>query len=297
MKLKLDRRQTPFNLETSLCCGQLFRWDKIGDWWYGVVNQKILKIRQKDNVIEFEGADTDFVESYFRLDDDLPGIIATICKDPLMKYVTEAFSGLRIARQEPWECLVSYMCATYKNIPAIRKMIFELSKQFGNRIFLDGHEFFTFPPPNVYVNASLSELRKCQLGFRAERIQKAARTVTSGRIDFKTLKRLDYDKARNELLKIPGVGNKVADCVLLFSLEKLEAFPIDVWMQRIVQRYYALHFDPKLIKRLLERTSMSSKVYSKIGMFARKYFGEYAGYAQEYLFHFARNTRLEIQLD
>ncbi len=288
MKLKLDQRLTPFDLENTLQCGQLFRWEKHADWWYGVVEQQVVKMRQREAVLEFEGVDANFVKSYFRLDDNLPQIFSEINHDPLIKQAIQEFSGLRIARQNPWECLVSYICATYKNILAVKAMIFNLSKRFGNKIFWSNHEFYKFPEPVALAKAELNELKKCKLGFRAERVRETARMVKRNEVDFKTLKKLSYEAAKNELLRFPGVGNKVADCILLFSLEKLEAFPVDVWMKNIVGSYYSNHFDVSFIDKISKKTSLSFKDYDKISSFARDYFGKYAGYAQEYLFHFVR---------
>ncbi len=289
MELKLNPDSTPFNLESTLQCGQLFRWEKHGDWWYSVVEKRAFRVRQTDNTLEFENTNVDFVKTYFRLDDNLPQIISEICRDSLMKQAVHAFPGLRIARQSPWECLISYICATYKNIPAIKDMILELSRRFGEEITLESYRFYTFPEPDVLANATVNELRKCKLGFRAKAVREAARMVSRNRIDFDALKKADYETARSELLKIPGVGNKVADCVLLFSLEKLEAFPVDVWIKRVIQERYASHFDASFIAKLSEKKSLSPKAYDGVGSFARDYFGRYAGYAQEYLFHYARS--------
>jgi N-glycosylase/DNA lyase len=288
MKLKLNQRLTPFSLKNTLQCGQLFRWEKRGGWWYGIVERKAFKVRQKGGVLEFEGVDCEFVRSYFRLDDNLPQIISAINRDHLTKQAIQAFFGLRIARQTPWECLISYICATYKNIPAIKNMIFELSKRFGEKIVFENCDFYTFPEPATIANATLNELRKCKLGFRAKRVRETAKMVDSNKVDFETLKKIDYETAKSKLLQLPGVGNKVADCVLLFSLEKLEAFPVDVWMKRIVQEYYTDYFDASFVKRISAK-SLSSKDYNRINSFARDYFGKYAGYAQEYLFHFVRS--------
>ncbi len=290
MELELNQHSTPFNLENTLQCGQLFRWEKHGDCWYGLVNQRVLKVRQENSVLEFKGASVDEVRKYFRLEDDLPEIITEICRDSLIRRAVQASPGLRIVRQEPWECLISYICATYKNIPAIRNMIFELSKRFGEEIVFDDYVFYTFPEAHTLVEASLDELRECGLGFRAKLVQETARIVEVSGVDFEMLKKVDYETAKGDLLCLPGVGNKVADCVLLFSLDKLEAFPIDVWMKRVVQNNYALHFDPLFIEKLSLKPSLSTKAYDEIGAFARGYFGEYAGYAQEYLFHYARNS-------
>lgn len=245
-------------------------------------------MRHINAVLEFEGADADFVKSYFRLDDNLPKIFSEISRDPLIKQAIQTFPGLRIARQNPWECLISYICATYKTIPAIKAIILNLSKRFGNKILYDSHEFFKFPEPVALAKAELNELRECKLGFRAERVRETARMVYRNEVDFEKLKKLDYEIAKNELLRFPGVGNKVADCILLFSLEKLEAFPVDVWMKNLVGRYYSNHFDASFIDKISKKTSLSSKDYDGISSFARDYFGKYAGYAQEYLFHFIR---------
>ena len=170
-------------------------------------------------------------------------------------------------------------------------MIYKLSKQFGNKIAFENYDFYTFPEPSALANATLKELGICKLGFRAKRIRETARIVNCNRFNFEALKKFDYETAKDKLLQLPGVGNKVADCVLLFSLEKLEAFPVDVWMKRIVQKHYANHFDASFIKRIAEKKSLSSKAYNSIGLFARSYFGKYAGYAQEYLFHFVRSKQ------
>lgn len=289
MKLKLNPHLNPFNLDNTLQCGQLFRWEKFGVWWYGVVEQHVIKMRQRSSVVEFKGTDYSFIESYFRLDDNLPQIISEINQDFPIKQATQAFPGLRITRQNPWECLISYICATYKNIPAIQNMILELATRFGNEIRFEGRCFYTFPEPDTLEKATLEELEQCRLGFRAKWVLEAAKIVSNGGINFGELKRFDYERAREELLQLRGVGNKVADCVLLFSLEKLEAFPIDVWIKRIVQRHYANYFSELIIRKLSTNNPLSQKTYETIGSFARKHFGKYAGYAQEYLFHFARS--------
>jgi N-glycosylase/DNA lyase len=168
-------------------------------------------------------------------------------------------------------------------------MISRLAKQFGEKITFDNYDFYSFPRPDAIAKASLNELRRCKLGFRVKFVKETARMINCGKIDLEALKEADYEKARERLLQLSGVGNKVADCVLLFSLEKLEAFPIDVWMKRVVQKHYANHFDASFIKKLLDKQSLSPKDYSRISSFARNYFGRYAGYAQEYLFHLARS--------
>lgn len=294
MEIRLDPSKTPFSLDFTLKCGQAFRWKKIGEWWYGVVRQNVVKVRQNESVLEFqtypEELDSKFLESYLRLGDDLPKIYSLIVKDEHVKAAVEGFKGLRLMRQEPWECLISYICATIKNIPAIKDMILNVSRRFGERLLFDGLAFYTFPKPYDLANASIEELRACKLGFRAERVLEASRKASAGEFNLEALRELDYEEARHELMTLLGVGPKVADCVLLFSLDKLEAFPIDVWMKRIVMEYYSDHFEPSFVKKVSSKKSLTRGEYNKIGLFGRTYFGEYVGYAQEYLFHFKRCT-------
>lgn len=295
MEIQLDKSTVPFSLEHTLRCGQLFRWEKMGDWWYGVVEDRVVKIRQIGYKLMFQGfpeeANQGFIEKYLRLDDDLPSILSTISKDEHMKRAIKLFHGLRISRQEPWECLISYICATYKNIPAIKKIIHNISQRFGKRITFDGYDFYTFPKPNDLAQTSPRELQSCGLGFRAERVLETSKILNQGGFALKALKNLDYRKAKQKLLSLPGVGPKVADCVLLFSLEKLEAFPVDVWMKRAATNLYANHFDPSFIKGVSSKSSITPKEYETISFFGREYFGRYAGYAQEYLFHFLRKQQ------
>jgi N-glycosylase/DNA lyase len=167
-------------------------------------------------------------------------------------------------------------------------MIASLSKTFGQQRDFGDSIFFEFPKPSALAEASLGDLRRCGLGFRAKRVREVARIVSNGELDFQMMKKLDYEKTKRILLKLPGVGNKVADCIMLFSLEKLEAFPVDIWMKRAMQRYYATNFDDSFIEMVSEKKSLSFKEYNAISHFARGYFERFAGYAQQYLYHFIR---------
>ncbi|MCW3977458.1 MAG: hypothetical protein NWE77_05955 [Candidatus Bathyarchaeota archaeon] len=292
MEILLDLSKIPFNLDFTLQCGQAFRWKKIDDWWYGVVRQKAVKVRQNESTLEFqtypEELDSEFLENYFRFDDNLPRIHSLIVKDEHIKAAVERFKGLRLLRQEPWECLISYICATNKNIPAIKDMILNISKRFGKKLQFDGQEFYTFPKPLDLANASIEDLRACKLGFRAERVLEVSHKITAEEFNLEALKELNYEEAKAELMKLSGVGPKVADCILLFSLDKLEAFPIDVWIKRVVMECYSDHFEPSFVKEVLSKKSLTRREYNSIGLFGRGYFGEFVGYAQEYLFHFKR---------
>ncbi|MGD0159788.1 MAG: DNA glycosylase [Candidatus Bathyarchaeia archaeon] len=290
MHIKLGS-STPFNLDFTLCCGQTFRWQKQDDWWLGIVGDEVCKIHQNGRTLEFEGVNTSFVELYFRLDDDLPKILAQIGKDNYIRAAINEFNGLRILRQEPWECLISYICATYKSISAISQMLANLSGKFGEKICLDSHKFYGFPKPEKLAKAPLQELQECGLGYRAKYVSETARTVHKNGVDFERLKEATYEEAKEELLTLPGVGPKVADCVLLFSLERLEAFPVDVWVRRVVLKYYAKHFPTEFIRKNTPQQSLSISAYEKFSSFGREYFGNHAGYAQEYLYHYERMHR------
>jgi len=292
MEIRLDRTTVPFSLEHTLRCGQLFRWEKLGDWWYGVVKDRVVKIRQTADRLMFqtfpEKMNAEFIENYFRLDDDLTSILSQIEKDEHMRRAVQRFHGLRISRQEPWECLISYICATYKNIPAIKNMILNLSKRFGRKIIFNGHHFYTFPKPSNLAYASLKEIRSCGLGFRAERVLETSKILDRVEIDLEDVRKMDYERARQKLLSLPGVGQKVADCVLLFSLDKLEAFPVDIWVKRAVIEFYPSYFEHSFIERVSGKSSITPREYETISSFGREYFGKYAGYAQEYLFLLSR---------
>jgi N-glycosylase/DNA lyase len=292
MEIKLNESTIPFSLEYTLDCGQLFRWKKIDDWWYGVVADRVIKIKQNHKKLTFEyfpeTKNDGFIENYLRLDDNLPLILSSISKDEKIKQTIDLFYGLRLCRQEPWECLISYICATYKSIPAIKKMINKISRCFGKKLSFEGKDFYTFPKPDKLSQICQIDLRNCGLGFRTKRVLETAKLINSEELSLEELKNLDYQKARQKLLCLPGVGYKVADCVLLFSLEKLDAFPIDVWIKRIITRFYADHFDSSFIKRVSSKGSITPKEYETISSFGRDYFGKYVGYAQEYLFHFLR---------
>ncbi len=170
-------------------------------------------------------------------------------------------------------------------------MVNGMSECFGNRLTMDGYTFYTFPTPEQLTQTCSSDLRNCGLGFRTDRVLEAAKMVENGDLELESLKQLSYSEAKKRLLEVPGVGDKVADCVLLFSLDKLEAFPIDVWMKRAATTLYADHFDPEFTKRVANKGSITSKEYQTIGDFGRRYFGKYVGYAQEYLFHYLRTQQ------
>jgi N-glycosylase/DNA lyase len=287
--LELDA--VPLNLDVTLCCGQVFRWSKVGDWWVGVARDRAFKIRKVCSKFEFCNVDEKFVVHYFGLDENLQHISEIVNKDAHIGRALKRFWGLRIIRQDPWECLISYICATYKSIPAIKHMLNNLTRIFGKRIVLDGCDYFGFPSPEKLACASARDLLECGLGYRAKYVLETSKRICDGEVDFEKLRSLPYAKAKKALMGLPGVGAKVADCILLFSLGKLEAFPVDVWVKRVVLNHYADKLPKELVQKLRLRDGLSSGDYERLNRFGRSYFGEYAGYAQEYLYHYERMQR------
>lgn len=297
MELTFDPSKTPFNLDHTLNCGQVFRWHKYNGCWFGVVNGSVIKMEQKGNKLIFNAYPSqspEFIKRYFRFHDNLPEILHQINKDNLIHNAIKRFYGLRIIDQDPWECLISYICSRRTKITKIMSIIYNLSKQFGEELSLNGYTNYSFPKPEVLANTKTNELLRSSLTFgerQASEINEIAKRVCAGEINFEHLRELSYTNARNELLSLPGVGKKVADCVLLFSLGKLEAFPIDVWVKRVMLQHYGSHFT--FINPLMGK-SLTSSQYDKIASFAREYFGKYAGYAQEYLFYYVRASNMNL---
>ena len=283
------RLDMPFNLDATLCCGQVFSWERRKEWWYGVVGDRVLKVSQINRELEFDGnVNTVFLKRYFSLDHDLQQISCKINKDTHVQAALKKFWGLRIVRQEPWECLISFICATYKSVAAIKHMLHNLSVKFGKKLVFEGCDFFSFPRPEKLAGATLGDLGDCGLGYRAKYVLETSKRINASKFDLEALKNMPYEQAKVELCQFPGVGLKVADCILLFSLEKLEAFPIDVWIKRIMLKYYFRHFSVGFVKDLRMEKSLSNAEYEILSRFGREYFGDYAGYAQEYLYHYER---------
>ena len=279
---------TPFYVDVTLCCGQVFRWNKIGDWWYGVAREKVFKIRQFKDRFEYVNVDQKFLENYFALDDDLEKILDSINRDGHIDKAIEHYWGLRLIRQDPWECLISYICATYKSIPAIRHMLNNMAQKFGEKVSLDGYDFYTFPEPEKLCTASEQDLASCGLGYRAKYVLSTTKMVCQGDFDLDEAKKMPYLEAKKQLMRLPGVGAKVADCISLFSLGKTEAFPVDVWVKRVILNRYSEKIPTELFQKLSSHNGLSNNDYQQLNTFGRNYFGKYAGYAQEYLYHWER---------
>lgn len=237
-----------------------------------------------------------FVAKYFRLGDDLEHILALLSKGEVMTRAIQKFYGMRLVDQYEWECLASFVLATNANIPRIKKMVAAVSEKYGDLLEFDGEKFHAFPGPMALASASLAELHDCGLGYRAPFLRRVAASVTEGKVDFAEVASLPYLDARKELLKelfgekiLLGVGPKVADCVLLYSCGKDEAFPIDVWIAKALAKSFPKLLGPRLRSRLSSGgTKLSLGDYARISSSARAHFGRYAGFAQLYLYMAAR---------
>ena len=254
-----------FSLSDTFECGQCFRWDKIGDKYYGIaLNTEAFVYYKGKNLIIEGDIPEDKIERWLEYF-DLHLNYSDICKnlsliDPVLKKACEFCPGIRILKQEPWETLCSFIISQNNNIPRIKGIISRLCEAFGEKIGKNG---FAFPKVKTIAELSEDDLKVIRSGFRAGYILDAARKICSGEIDLNLIRTMKIHDARKYLMQIKGVGPKVADCTLLYGFHKLEAFPVDVWMKRVMDKYF----------------------YGK----STKIFGEYAGLAQQYLFHYTRN--------
>jgi len=264
-------RTKDFDLDSTLDCGQVFRWQHSGEWWTGVVLGHIVQARQDGcDLMVDTGLDRDSIVWYFRLDDDMAIIYSRINTDPVMDDLIRRFRGLRLVRQQPWECLISYMASSRNSIPNIKNSIYNLCRQYGDDLGRD----FSFPTAEVLAQTTENRLRETKLGFRSANILEVARKVDSGELDLGAPFELEYREARELLMGVRGIGPKIADCVLLFAYDKREAFPVDTHILSVMNEHYG--------RFLVGPKSRQSDI---IGEFARSYFGQYAGYAQQYLFY------------
>ena len=265
------------NFDYSINSGQVFLWEKIDTKWYGIDGKRILVLEDSQKFKKNMKYEVDF----FRLDDNFEKISNELKNDNYVRNALKMFPGLRLIRQNPFQCYISFIVSSNSNIPNIKSRLQNLCRTFGRRKIVDGREFFLFPEPSDLANASVLDIKKCGLGYRAKAVKTASLSVLDGKIDFDFLKKIDYHTAKEELIKVFGIGNKVADCILLFSLEKLEAFPLDRWMLRILQKYYSKEFQ-------ISTKTLTEKTYEQLHENIVDHFGSYAGYAQQFLFKMER---------
>ncbi len=305
MTRQLEIKQ-PFNLELSLMMGQAFRWRPLSEGWFsGVIGENLIHIRQPDGVdgpVTYrigcpEGKrpatdkDDAMLLRYFREDDDIAAVYASIARDPKMATIIEEFPGLRILRQDPWECTVAYLCSANNNVKRISAIVETIACEFGHPLQLAGDINTTFPAPDQILADPdhVTKLKKMQLGLnRDKNIVKAAYRFADGELNPNRLRSASYQDVMLALMEGPrhrskpnGIGPKIADCIALFSLDQLDAFPVDLWVWRaITEAYPEWGFS--------EGSKPSDKDLREASEQARQVFGKYAGYANQYLFHWRR---------
>ena len=269
-----------YDLDATLASGQVFGWERGEHSWTGVVRGRWVELTKKSDAIHVHTGshqtDWTWLTNFLQTEMNLAEVIATFPPDDeSLRAAVQSCHGLRLLRQEPWECLASFILSSTKQIVQIQQIVQLLCARFGEAVPVpDGVQArFGFPSANRLASATEAELRACKMGFRAPYLHSAACAVAAGRLDLAALAGLETPQAREELLKIHGVGRKIADCVLLFAYGFQDAFPVDVWVTRALRELYF----PK------RRASPKRLLH-----FSQTYFGPFAGYAQQYLFHYVR---------
>jgi N-glycosylase/DNA lyase len=302
-----------YDLAATLDSGQSFRWQPGNDSWVGVIGQRWVRLTQRRDGLRAETAgpvaDWQWLRDYLQTKTDLAAVLKTFPDDTPMCDAVAACRGLRVLRQDPWECLASFILSSTKQIVQIRQIVALLCKRFGDPIATNlaaadvsrrtfplqevsadsrprlrfggsglnkNHLSHSFPTAERLAAASEAELRSCKMGFRAPHLLAAARRIADGKFDLERLRHLTLAEARGELMTLRGVGGKIADCVLLFAYGFDGAFPVDVWVERALRELY------------FPRRRVSDK---RLRHFAATHFGPHAGYAQQYLFHYMRTKR------
>ena len=264
-------------------CGQCFRWYREPDGSYtGVVRGKVANVLYRPGVLELDNVTAeDFKQiwfDYFDLGRDYGLIKKAVTTDEIMEKAVEFGSGIRILRQEPWETLISFILSANNRIPRIMKIISEISRLFGTELEYAGKPYYSFPDAQTLADCSLEQVSECRAGYRCGYIHETAAAVAESGFDTGRLAEMQTADARKELMKYKGVGGKVADCVLLYSGARYDVFPVDVWVKRVMEELY------------FGREAS----FSEIHRFAAEKFGQYAGFAQQYLFYYAREHRIGI---
>lgn len=264
-------------------CGQCFRWVREEDGSYtGVAYGRVLNVRSdydkgtvildNTNLLDFQNIWFD----YFDFGRDYSAVKEALSKDPVLDMTINYGKGIRILKQEPWELLISYIISANNSIPMIARSINLLSELYGKQLQYKGKTYYAFPTAEELLTAGMEGLSLCRAGFRCKYIYEAVKMVNTGEIRLDEIEGHDIDTARKELMKVPGVGPKVSDCIMLFSMQKYRAYPVDVWVKRVTE-YFFLGKDVKM---------------KEIQHFAQEKFGELAGFAQEYLFYYAREQKI-----
>jgi N-glycosylase/DNA lyase len=270
-------RAEVFDLSLSLTCGQVFHWRPIGAGYMGTIGETAVYAEQRGDELLVSAGCESLAAHYFALDHPLERIYPTFPDDPAMQEALRFCRGLRILRQPLWECTATFITSSMKQVAHIAQMSDALRRRFGTPVRLGGEKLYAYPTPEALARAAETDLRACSLGYRAANLRRSAEMIASGQLDLEALRGLPYSDALAGLLRLPGVGVKVANCALLFAFERLEAFPIDVWIERVLREIY-----------FAKKRRVTA---GRLRAFTETYFGPYGGYAQQYLFHFARMAK------
>lgn len=260
------------NADQTILSGQVFLWERLGRFWYGIDGNTVLKVDDAGVV-----GSSDRIPDFFRDSDDAAAIRTSLCADPLLRQIMHRYDGLRITKQDFAQCVISFIVSANSNIPRIRRNLKEMCRRFGDTVQFDDMEFQTFPAPKTIAGLDISDIQACGVGYRSAYVRNAARIIADGI----KLEATPYHEARRRLCEMPGVGSKVADCILLFSCGYLEAFPLDRWLIRVIHDRYGIGNG---------KTPHSHAAYDAIHDMVIQKLGTYAGYAQQYLFKLARDT-------
>ncbi len=273
-------RADDFHLDTTLHSGQAFRWIRVNGGHAGVLDGNPVFLRQMGDSIACTKSVVNQARHYLALDHDFRAMCAGFPKDATMETAISRCFGMRILRQPIWECLAGFICSSQKQVAHIRAIQAAVCTRFGVEVGQIGMERLRdFPGPDKIAQACEADLRGCAMGYRAPNLLKTARIIASGAFDLEKLRFMTTEEARSALVQLPGVGVKVANCVLLFALERLDVVPVDVWIDRILRRHYV--------------SPGSRPTAKELALLAEGTFGRYAGYAQQMLFHTARMQKAE----
>jgi len=273
-----------FELDHIFECGQCFRWNKQEDGNYiGVAYGKVIEIEKDEMQVKIYNINEEEFHKlwcgYFDLLRDYTVIKEKFRKDPLLERSVNFGYGIRLLRQEPFELTISFIISSNNRIPMIKRAINRLSEKWGKAIEYKGETYYTFPEVDDLEKASIEEIQSCGLGFRSKYVKDTVHRIYSGEVNLEFIKSCDDDICHEELKKLSGIGPKVSDCIMLFSMQKYSAFPVDVWVKRAMQFFY-----------LAPDVSLP-----KIREFARDKFEDLAGFAQQYLFYYARENNIKIE--
>jgi N-glycosylase/DNA lyase len=273
-----------FELDHIFQCGQCFRWNKQASGSYiGVAYGKVIEVEKKDTDVKIYNINEEEFNNiwcdYFDLGRDYMVMKEKFEEDPLLKKSVDFGYGIRILQQEPFELTISFIISSNNRIPMIKRAIERLSDKWGRAIEYKGETYYAFPKLSDLEGASLEDIQSCGLGFRAKYVKNTVHSVYTGEANLEFIKAQDDEICHKELQKLNGIGPKVSDCIMLFSMQKYSAFPVDVWVKRAMQFFY-----------LAPDVSLP-----KIRIFARDKFENTAGFAQQYLFYYARENNIKIE--